>query len=273
MSKTTLGRLGIALLGFLTTLPLQAQEIATLALRNGERPSGELVDLSASGFTLRVNGQNRQFRTGDVAAVEFVVGPPSADAQAKINAGQPVVILRSGQVIEGRLTDIGGTRPLRLSVDTASGRRQFTSSEVAQIHVNPVARPAGTAAAPAASATPAAGVITVPANQPWTDTGITVARGQRVQFNATGDIMIASGASSGVGGSPAVTVPGGRYPVAGAPVGALIGKVGNGAPFLIGTNSQPIQMPSIGRLMLGVNDDHFADNSGSFSVSVTRLGR
>ena len=50
--KTRAG-LGIGLVSVLAVLPVQAQEVATLALRNGERPSGELVDLTANGFILR----------------------------------------------------------------------------------------------------------------------------------------------------------------------------------------------------------------------------
>jgi len=59
----------------------------------------------------------------------------------------------------------------------------------------------------------------------------------------------------------------------GAPAGALIGRIGTGTPFPIGTNTQPIQMPNSGRLMLGINDDHVDDNSGNYSVAVTQLGR
>ncbi len=54
------------------------------------------------------------------------------------------------------------------------------------------------------------------------------------------------------------------------PAGGLIGKVGNSAPFPIGSNSQPITMPADGRLMLGVNDNEIGDNSGAFSVVVTK---
>jgi len=54
------------------------------------------------------------------------------------------------------------------------------------------------------------------------------------------------------------------------PVGALIGKVGNGRPFAIGTQSQPLPMPASGRLMLGVNDNALDDNSGSFTVVVAK---
>ena len=34
-----------------------------------------------------------------------------------------------------------------------------------------------------------------------------------------------------------------------------------------------MDMPSNGRLMLGVNDDHLPDNSGQFMVAVIPLGR
>ena len=60
------------------------------------------------------------------------------------------------------------------------------------------------------------------------------------------------------------------YPVTAMPVGGLIGKVGNSAPFPIGSNTQPIVMPAAGRLMLGVNDNDWSDNSGFFSVVITK---
>jgi hypothetical protein len=54
------------------------------------------------------------------------------------------------------------------------------------------------------------------------------------------------------------------------PVGGLIGKVGNSAPFPIGSNTQPIVMPADGVLMLGVNDNQLGDNSGAFSVMIAK---
>ena len=278
MPKKMLSGIGVALLSLTAALPLHAQEVATLALRNGARPSGELLDMNASGFILRVNGQDRPFAANDVAAVEFVVGPLPEEAQARVNAGQALVLLRSGQVVDGRLTDVGGLRPLRLTVDTPSGQRDFMSNEVAQIHLRPLSRPTAATGEAAQGGTavvipPGAITISVAANQQWSDTGISVARGARLQFVALGDVMISPTASSGPGGSPAVTIPGGRYPVPGAPAGALVGRIGTGTPFLIGVNMQPIQVPNSGRLMLGVNDDQYGDNTGSYSVGVTRIGR
>lgn len=273
MQKQTWRTLGIAAIGLLTALPVFAQETATLALRNGERPSGQLVDMNGSGFILRVNGQDRAIPAGEVAAVEFVVGAPPADAQARINAGQPVVVLRNGQVIEGRLSDVGGTSPLRLTVETPSGPRDFNSSDVAQAYVNPVAvaAAAATAAAtPAAAAPIPAGALAVPANAGWVDTAVLVRRRDRLVFNGMGDVMISPSASSGVGGSPAVTNPAAAYPLRTAPAGALIGRVGNGTPFLIGGNTAPIEVSGNGRLQLAVNDDQLNDNSGEFHVAIRR---
>ena len=55
-------------------------------------------------------------------------------------------------------------------------------------------------------------------------------------------------------------------------MGALIGRIGNGAPFGIG-NQTNVPMPASGMLFLGVNDNNFDDNSGEFRVEITRSGR
>ena len=64
-----------------------------------------------------------------------------------------------------------------------------------------------------------------------------------------------------------------NYPVPNAPLGALIGRVGTGAPFLIGGRQSPSACPSRGRLYLSVNDDDKNDNSGGFRVEVVRNAR
>jgi hypothetical protein len=271
MLKKTVFGAGTLLVTLLTTCPASAQEVATLALRNGERPAGELIDLNASGFTMRINGQERQFPESEVAALEFDASPPPPEAQNKVKNGQGVVLLKSGSIVEGRLTDIGGSHPLRLTFDTPSGSRDFKSNEVAQVLLHPLNSAASSAAAvaPAQAGAPS-GTVTVQGNQPWTPTNMAVRRGQQIRFNASGDIMISSGASSGPGGSPAVTVAAIRYPVDNAPVGALLGRIGNGRPFLIGATNDPVTMVSNGQLFLGINDDNFGDNSGGYTVSINR---
>lgn len=260
---------GVGLFVVMTALTANAQEVATLVLMDGQRPSGELIDLNAGGFTLRNDGTERQFPANDVATVEFVVAAPPPDVQSRVEAGQMLVVLRNGQIVEGRLVDIGGTRPLRLTFETPGGPRDFSSNDVAQIYL----RRRVSAAHAASPAVIPAGAIVVQGNQPWTPTGLAVRKGDRIAFSASGDIMIAANASSGIGGSPTVTSPSIRYPVVGSPVGALIARVGNGAPFIVGGNTQAITMPANGQLMLGINDDHFGDNSGTYTVMLTRLPR
>lgn len=255
----------------LVTGVAQAQENATLTLKSGERVSGQLVDLGGVGFTMRVNGQDRQIPQNDVAVIDFTGGTMSQADWAKFS-GTSQIVLRNGQTVDGQLYDIGGTTPLKLTVKTSSGERELSSSEVARIIM---ARPStavattGQAAAPA----PAGGsTFTVPGNQPWTATGMTVRKGEVLTLSTSGEVQLSPDASD-------VATPDGaknsRYAVRSALprtlAGALIGRIGNGQPFGIGTQTT-ITAPEAGQLFLGVNDDGFADNQGAFQVTITRQG-
>jgi hypothetical protein len=268
MLKNTLLAGGLCLTFLIPALPASAQEPATLVMRSGERISGELVDLGGAGFTIRVNGTDRQVDQNQVAVVEFVGANPNLQ-RARAQAGQPGrphVVLRNGDVFEGSLYDVGGTRPLRLTVQTPNGQRDYTSNDVAQIYY----ANAETAVATTGQAAPAnvpAGDIRVEANRDWTDTGITVRRGERLTVNPNGNVNVGPGVSAGVNGTQAVS--GNNYPVKSASAGALIGRVGNGPAFVIGAQTQ-VTVPADGRLFLGVNDDNFSDNDGFFSVGIAR---
>ena len=52
------------------------------------------------------------------------------------------------------------------------------------------------------------------------------------------------------------------------PAGALIGRIGNGAPVFLGERGQ-VSVPRSGRLYLSVNDDYLQDNSGEYRVMLT----
>ena len=245
-----------------------AQNSATLTLRSGEKMNVDLVDLGGVGYTVRVNGNERQIAQNDVAVIDFVGGSVS-DADWASFTGTSKIVLRSGQTLDGQLTDIGGTSPLRLSIRTANGERDLSSNEVARIIISrPDNVATGTSGAAAAAAPAVAGAITVQATQPWTSTGITVRRGQTITFQTTGEVQLSGDAND-------IATPDGsksaRY-AANAQMkqvlaGALIGRIGNGAPFAIG-NQPTIVAPASGVLFLGVNDDGFADNKGSFQVVV-----
>lgn len=243
-----------------------AQENATLTLRSGESISGQLVDLGGVGFTVRVNGQERQIPQNDVAAIDFTGNAISAADWARFSGTQQVV-LRNGQTVDGQLYDIGGTTPLKLTVKTSGGDRELSSNEVARVLI---AKP-NTAVATTGTVTPSpGGGITVNANQPWTPTGITVTRGQTLTVNSTGQVQLSADANDVATPTGAKS---GRY-ATGAPLprtfaGALIGRIGTGQPFGIGDNAT-FQAPASGQLFLGVNDDQFADNQGTFQVTVTK---
>jgi hypothetical protein len=256
----------------LTTGMAYAQDSATLTLRSGEKVSGQLVDLGGAGYTLRVNGTDRQIAQNEVAVIDFTGGTMSDQDWSAFN-GSSVVVLRNGQTVNGSLYDIGGTSPLRLTVRTDNGERELSSSEVARVIL---ARPDNAVATsgtnPAVSSTQSVpGAITVQANQPWTNTGITVRKGQRLSFTVTGQVQLSDDTNDIATPNGAKS---GRY-AAGAPLknvlaGGLIGKIGtNGTPFGIGENGS-FAAPASGVLYLGVNDDGYADNRGNFQVVINR---
>jgi hypothetical protein len=128
----------------------------------------------------------------------------------------------------------------------------------------------------AAGGVQANGSVAVNAADPWTSAGITVRTGDMLRFQVSRDIRFGPGANDvATADGNANANAGGtlfrRLPVAGLPVGALIGKVGNGRAFSIGTAPQAIRMPANGQLFLGINDLSFNDNSGWFQVVVTRV--
>jgi hypothetical protein len=266
-----LKRAGVAALGLVLAIPVYAAVDATFVLRSGERVSGSLVDFGARGVTARVGGGTRTWSIGELAVIDFTNAPsyPAGETD-RAGGGSHVLVLRDGSVIAGRLSDVGGSAPLRISFVEGGNTRDFSSNEVARIYF---ARPSGSAGGGAGgggSLQPATGRIRVPATSDWVATGLTVRHNQRLQFNSTGEVRYTPDASdvAGPGGSKK-----GAYvqsaPIPTALAGALIGRIGNSAPFGIG-NQTSIVAPASGMLYLRVNDDNLSDNSGEFGVDVTR---
>ena len=109
--------------------------------------------------------------------------------------------------------------------------------------------------------------VSIPANTPWTDTGLDLTAGSSVNITTSGVIKIAG---SDPGKTPAGD-PNCRAPAdavaPGLTCSSLIGRIGNGAPFQVGTGTS-FSAPTAGRLYLGVNDNVFGDNSGSWTVRI-----
>ena len=117
-----------------------------------------------------------------------------------------------------------------------------------------------------ASPAPATSVtVQVDATHPWVDSGVTVRKGERLSFVADGTIRWGSKPDQIAG-------PEGHGAKAGKlGAGGLIGRVGyNAKPFPIGSIRTPIAMPTSGKLFLGINDFIFADNAGSFAVTISQ---
>lgn len=117
--------------------------------------------------------------------------------------------------------------------------------------------------------------FTVSANQPWVETGIDVEPGMNFEITAEGAITVSSQYRSvGPDGEPRAQVGSSRYPVQEAGVGALLTKIryrdGRESNILVvgRSNRATVEPNEYGRLMLGINDDFFRDNSGSFTVRV-----
>jgi hypothetical protein len=266
MKRTTI-LAGLLTLVLLSGDTLMAAVRATLLLKSGSRVSGDLVDMSGSGITIRVSGRERLIPTRDVAVIDLqgnASNLPDGEV-SRASGGRGVFVMRGGQIADGRLTDVGGTEPKRLSFDTPSGARDHTSDEVARIYLAAV--PGRTVESETPPTTP--GSIAVSADRAWTPTGIWVRRGDRVSFSATGEIRLSDDPADLA--APAGSKMG-RYD-RGAPIptslaGALIGRVGSNRPFGIGNQTGQLTMPEDGELYLGVNDGSPGDNRGRFDVVV-----
>jgi hypothetical protein len=115
--------------------------------------------------------------------------------------------------------------------------------------------------------------VMVAANRPWTATGMILNQGDEVTIAATGIITTnlngatASPAGTGPDCSAAgqVRVP---FVAPRLPCQSLLGRVGrSGEVFEVGRSTR-LKSPATGELFLGVNDNWFPDNSGSWNATV-----
>jgi hypothetical protein len=261
-----------------------APERANFILTNGERKSG-IVAFHGGQRENEINGHlnlaqdnapDLTFPTDQVAVIDFTGARPPMTEVSQLGAGQ-MLVMRDGSTQQGRFVNmIGGDT---LLWDNANGQRQqFALRDVGRIYLNPAAartvynggRQGQGAAVATTGQLLTASPVRVDAKVPWTDTGITVNAGDRIAFTASGQIQFGQGAGqvADPNGNPAERRA--NYPDPTVPVGALLGRVGNGAPFAIGMQTQPLVMPASGRLMLGVNDNELNDNSGFYAVTVTK---
>ena len=258
---------------------------ATVLLRNGDRVSGVLEDVDNNTVFLRVSlHDQRRIGMGDVALIDFAGGasglPETELAVAR--GSNHLALLRGGQSLQGRFVDIRGGesgaegQSTALIFRTTDGRDQsIPLNQVARVYLGnfPAATTVSNSApTPVTSSNDPVppGAVRVPGNARWVATPFAVRRGDRLSFNATGQVQLSDNPADVA--QPAGSVS--QRHAAGSPLpqnfaGALIAKVGNSAPFPIGNNTAPIAMPAAGQLYLMVNDDEVSDNRGEFIVQIT----
>lgn len=284
MSRRFLTLAAVALLAG-GTFVLAATARATFILTNGERKSGTVVfhgganeNLINGHLNLGVeNAADMTFPIEQVAVIDFVGGRPQASELAQLGPRHTLFTRNSGPQ-GGRFVNMI-TGDTLVWENEAGQRQQYAISDVTRVYLNPESartvfnyQPSAAAPASAQAATGGA-TVRVDARQVWTDTGITVNRGEMVTFRASGQIQI--GPAQGETATPDGSAYNGqrsgrslRYPAERIAPGALIGRIGNSAPFGIGMQTQPLPMPASGRLQLGVNDNDPTDNNGFFTVVV-----
>lgn len=149
-----------------------------------------------------------------------------------------------------------------------------------------VVTPQSAASTPATPATPTAPMApTAPAaprqlraeldllaNKEWVDTGLDLVEGDVLRIAATGTITFATNKNTGPNGAARDWRDLVRtLPVNDAGRGALIGKMGESGTtvkaFLVGEHAE-FTAERNGRLFLGINDNTYDDNRGSFHVKI-----
>jgi hypothetical protein len=290
--------IAVVFLSLLAFASVAAAAEVTYVMKNGDRHSGTLVYHRDLNLGLVVNGREQTYPISEIAAIIYNGGQPSDNELSQLPTSdnppeleRHMLVLRDGRVIHGKVYH-WETDSVIIDPNTG-GRQTFNAGDIARLYLSgPPARQAfaqsggdriaGNAGRGrgygrgrygryegTSGQGDAQGNVRVEANRRWTDTGLFVQPGERISFSTNGTIEFGKGMTAGPDGNrDFVNRPG--YVIREAPVGTLIGRIGNGAPFVIGSTNAPISMRNGGPLFLGVNDDGYEDNSGAFEVSIYR---
>jgi hypothetical protein len=266
-----------------------AQDRATVQMRDGSKFEGRIEELTANGelFVRVTQNDQRRVPLSSVALIDKVGGASGLpDTEVREATGsQHLLLLTNGSSMKGQLVAIRGgqgsaneSQARAYVFRSADGREQtFGPEQVSRVYLGtyPFASTAGGASTGSTSGLEAGaetpGALHISAKGGWVSTGMRVRRGERISFNTTGEVQLSDNAADRA--RPAGTgrmAPGAPLPTVNA--GALIGRIGDGAPFGIG-NQTSVPMPFDGVLFLAVNDDERSDNAGEFIVTVSRGGR
>ena len=250
-----------------------AQMTSTVVMKSGQRYTGRNLWYRTDRREVVVRTSQSEEPRLPVDQVAYVDFGGSGDVDPRLSGSQEAVVLRSGNILKGQVIELGHTNrgdessPYLVIFRTEGGdERRMNVNEVARVYFAGYTAPGGGGSGETGGGSGQG--INVNPKQAWTSTGVIVRRGDTVAFEASGEIRI------GGPGNPPISPAGIQQvapgaPLANAPAGALIGRVGNGAPFFIGERNT-VRMANAGQLFVGVNDGNVGDNEGSFQVTVRR---
>lgn len=264
----------------------QAQDMATVQMRDGTKLQGRIDGTADGNLVLRVSHDDqRRLPLSSVALIDRVGGAsglPATELREAAGA-QHLLLMSNGSSMKGQLVAIRGgqgsaneSEPRTYVFRSTDGREQrVPKEEVSRVYLGtyPVAALTGSTG----MASPAAGLqagnytpgsVRVPAAGGWVDTGMRVRRGERILFTTSGEVQLSEN-SSDRAHSAGATREAPNAPLPSVAAGALIGRIGNSAPFGIGDQAA-VPMPFDGILYLAVNDDERSDNAGEFIVQLRR---
>lgn len=118
--------------------------------------------------------------------------------------------------------------------------------------------------------------LVLPGPQQWTDTGVTLSSGDRAVITAAGLLTGPAGQAMTPAGDPSCTPSAGypdqsaAFPAPDLPCWSLVGRIGTGPVFEVGTAAQVTG--TAGRLYLAVNEPGATGDSGSWTVDITLGG-
>lgn len=239
-------------------------------LRRGDRvritASGEieLNDGRRSGPAGRAETESWPFPNAPRGVLVAMVGSPTSPTYEIVGEGKEFAAASDGELY------------LQINADPRylQGARGSYSARITLLSGTPAPPPS-----PMGSPTPPpqpdrrqlSHQLEVPADKAWFDTSVDLYEGDTLRITAEGTINYTSSKTCGPEGEkPGWRSAIGLLPVADAGRGALIGQIGESPaarPFLVGPKYE-LSVPSRGRLSLGINDDDYGNNRGSFRVRI-----
>ena len=225
----------------------------TIRLRDGSVIRGEVVGFGEGQFTVLIGSGARSGRRSrvtlyaeDVEAIEF---DSATGATSSVTTG--------GEPGFGANTSTTNSRPVLQTPRPSDTAASPDDSSPAPATASPAPTFRGTPVRVRADAT----------SNGWTNTGITVRRGQLLRITATGRVTLGQGRTANPAGVRTIADSGKL--MRDEPTGALIAVIGdNNDDFIFIGARREFTAQRDGVLFLGVNEANLGDNTGSYEATV-----